>query len=525
MTTRAPRPLTLAALLAGVAGVLFAVLWLVDYHWLSAHELPRGGRGPLQLLLALEPQMVAGAVANVSQVIVAVLGIAITVVSIVVQLAATRYTSRIADMFFRDRTNLALMGFFVVTCIHAVWVTVAVSGSYVPRATVAMTLLIVTGSLLLLIPYFAYVFDFLDPQKVILRIGVQILDAALGRRQRGAEDLIARQVAATASIEHLTDVAVNAVAQKDKVIATHAVGSLRGVMEKYLEAKPSLPAGWFVLGERIREDPDFIALTADSMAALEAERTWLEWKVLRQFRTAFAESLKHLPEMAHVVAIETRQVGETALAAGDRAVTAVTVKFFNTYLRTALNARDIRASYNVLHQYRQLAERLMDEGQDDQTLEIGRYLVYYGQTAHALDLGFVTETAAHDLSALCERAFERNAPCHQALLHLFLDVDKEAETHAEERTLRGVRKAQVKLATYYLVRGGPAHARVIFNDMQHERERRLASIRAELEAISTREFWEVTERGINFDWLDAARRQKLDEFFGWFQVGQNVRPE
>ena len=53
------------------------------------------------------------------------LGIAITVVSIVVQLAATRYTPRVADMFFRDRTNLAVMGFFVIACIEALWVSFA----------------------------------------------------------------------------------------------------------------------------------------------------------------------------------------------------------------------------------------------------------------------------------------------------------------------------------------------------------------------------------------------------------------
>ena len=57
----------------------------------------------------------------------------ITVVSIVVQLAANRYTPRITDMFFRDRTNLAVMGFFVVACIDAVWVSLAVSRDYAGR--------------------------------------------------------------------------------------------------------------------------------------------------------------------------------------------------------------------------------------------------------------------------------------------------------------------------------------------------------------------------------------------------------
>ena len=43
-----------------------------------------------------------------------------------------------------------------------------------------------TASLLLLVPYFAYVFDFLDPEKVIARIGEQTLER--GDRARRAGD-------------------------------------------------------------------------------------------------------------------------------------------------------------------------------------------------------------------------------------------------------------------------------------------------------------------------------------------------
>ena len=55
-------------------------------------------------------------------------------------------------------------------CIDSVWISLAVSRDYVPRASVVMTLAVVTGSLLLLVPYFAHVFDFLDPEKVIINI-------------------------------------------------------------------------------------------------------------------------------------------------------------------------------------------------------------------------------------------------------------------------------------------------------------------------------------------------------------------
>src|SRR4029079_11845674 len=98
---------------------------------------------------------------------------------------------------------------------------------------------------------------------------------------------------------------------------------------------------------------------ADSVDEIAARRTWLEWKGLRQLREVFGAALTTMPEMAHVVAIDTRYVGEAALASGDREVLSLTVKFINTYLRAALNARDVRTAYNVLHQYRQLAESML----------------------------------------------------------------------------------------------------------------------------------------------------------------------
>src|SRR4051794_12126018 len=125
-----------------------------------------------------------------------------------------------------------------------------------------------------------------------------------------------------------------------------------------------------------------------------------------------------------------------------------------------------------------------------------------------MGLGFVAETAAYDLCALCEVASDQAAPCHDRLLSIFLDIDKEAETTAEERALRGVRKAQVKLATFYLLRGHAAHARAIYQDMALESPERLRSIRDEMLNITSKQFWEVVDRGTNFDYLDDPRKEK-----------------
>jgi hypothetical protein len=201
--------------------------------------------GAWRLLVDLDPETLQNALGSLAQVVVAVLGIAITVVSIVVQLAATRYTPRIAEMFFRDKKNLVIMGFFVVACINAVWISIVVTSGFVPRATVAMTTVVVTASLLCSSPISPMSSPFSIPRRSsrasVSRCSMPCWRAGPARRDR--DDLDLRQASCVAGLEHLSDIAVNTVAQKDKIIATGAVTALREFAVKYLREKSGLPVG------------------------------------------------------------------------------------------------------------------------------------------------------------------------------------------------------------------------------------------------------------------------------------------
>jgi hypothetical protein len=201
----------------------------------------------------------------------------------------------------------------------------------------------------------------------------------------------------------------------------------------------------------------------------------------------------------------------------------VVVKFFNTYMRRALNARDIAAGYNNLNQYRYMTEELLKVGWNDEVTRVAEHFKYYAQTAQAMKLYFLTETVAYDLCTLNELAFDLGADCRDALLKTFLEVDKEAEIDQQESSLRGVRKAQVKLATYYLQKGADELARKIWRDMRDERPDRLRSIKDELLAVTTSEFWEVNDRGGVFEYIEPERRQYIHAFFDWFPKA-SVRP-
>jgi hypothetical protein len=79
----------------------------------------------------------------------------------------------------------------------------------------------------------------------------------------------------------------------------------------------------------------------------------------------------------------------------------------------------------------------------------------------------------------------------------------------------GVRRAQAKLAAYYIMTGQEARARAIANDMRDEPQDRLQAIERQLQAVDNKDFWEIVDRGRNFEWMPAEQRACLATFFGW----------
>ena len=129
---------------------------------------------PVVWLISLDIQAALDTLSSAAEVVAAVLAIAITVVSIVVELAATRYSHQITRLFLREPVNLAVLGIFVVTTVQCIWVAAALDNSgpqaVLPQAGFAITLALVTLCLLLLIPYIYFVFAFLSPISVIDKI-------------------------------------------------------------------------------------------------------------------------------------------------------------------------------------------------------------------------------------------------------------------------------------------------------------------------------------------------------------------
>ncbi|HKU42952.1 MAG TPA: DUF2254 family protein, partial [Polyangiales bacterium] len=451
-------------------------------------------------------------------IVAAVLAIALTVVAIIVELASNRYTHRVTELFMAEPINFAVIGLFVVTGVQSLWVTMAIDaapgGGGIPYFSVSLTMLLLTICLLILLPYINFVFAYLNPISIVDRISAHTLDVIRAQRRRPNLEYQKRE--AVRGVEQLADVAVNAMDHRDKGVSMAGVNALRQLISDYQSVRPRLPPEWFNLDGELARNPDFVSLDARALTDLSDHRTWFEMKVLRQYQTVYGEALNRMRDINYVIAINTRLLAEEAARQEHLELLHLCMKFFNSYLRAAINGKDVRTAYNVFNQYRVLAQTLLAFRRGSYAVEIARYFKYYGLVAYAANLPFILETVAYDLCVLNETAFDGRAPVMDELLRIFLRVDKESESAVQEASLRGVRKAQVKLATYYLVRGDEPRARRVYEDMSAESPALLGAIRDELFAVHTAEYWEIIDRGLNFDYLPREQKRKLEVFFGWF---------
>ena len=540
-----------------VASVIFALsLWMDLVTAVKPAEDPTFNQ-LVDSLIHQDMDQARNTLGGLGEVMAAVLGLALTVSSIIVQLAATRFTPHITVLFFRARTNVLIIGFFVISAVFVVWVNFAVS-EYVPRWGVMFSMILMTMSLVLLFPYFSYVFDFLDPEKIVGRISADGLRACTPTRGTAGQNLDMRKQQTIEAVEHLANISLNAMQQKDKNIASSAADYLGRFAIVYIETKAGMRKDWMQIPEWIRQSPDFVSLSNEAIGDLVTRRTWLEWKILRQYQMLFNEGLAHIKDVCYLIAIDTRRLGQKASEASDMPALDLAIKFFNTYMRSTINGKDIRTAYNILHQYRQLAEVMLDRAayyrtqerellsrgdpgankralevlkKKEQDLErrvvrIAGHMRYYGGITFGRGMAFITEVVAYDMGSICETAFELGAKCHDELLSVFLRVDDAAnDATLKEKTLRGVRMAQVKLATSYLNAGAEYLAFQIAEDLKGESAKLLRSIWHELRTLDDREFWEVQDRGSNFNYLTPDRKQALPRFFSYFSALQKEAAE
>jgi hypothetical protein len=285
------------------------------------------------------------AVANSAEVIAGVLGIAATLVAIIVELAATRYNHRITDLFIREPLNLIVLSFFVITTLACVWIVT------VPEPDrglwVDVTMGAITLALVLLLPYFVYVLSFISPNNVVKRISrrafremVPCSSSSQGRRRTAVAD----------ALEELQDVMRNAIERGDRTIAIGCVDTMADLLISYQTRVPPLPDAWYRVDKPVQNDPDFASLEPSALARIAEHRTWFEYKSLSLLAKAVRLASPRSPDAAFQIFVRTRDLALKQRRNSDHFD--LCIKTFNTYLRSVINNGDQRSNFFALNQYR-----------------------------------------------------------------------------------------------------------------------------------------------------------------------------
>jgi Predicted membrane protein (DUF2254) len=474
------------------------------------------GQSFFSALFLNKADAIDGAMGNFAQVMVGLLALVITVVAIVVQLAAQRYTPKLVDLFINDKVNVSFFLLLVITSIYTMLMAYSAKEPLLPYWSGVLLLVLMVINLLLLAPYFSYVFRVLTPENIIGIIRSNAKTAmelvSQGKSGKGRPtDLKKLQQDVANAMEQISDISLSAVSQMDRNVALLSIRSLKDVLVDHLLLKRRMPNRWFIPAKE-----NFQAISSDFLHEIAVTRTWVEVKGFLDLELIFKMAIKEMPDGVSAIANSTKIIGLYAMRLKDRQVLeGVVIQFFNTFLRHAVNDRNPKAIYNLFYQYRLLAEQVM---RVDPPLaeKICFYFKYYGQAAQVYEIQMSIITAAFDLAHLLERAYEMKVPNLAALVTIFLEVDDNPATQANEFDLRSVRKAQLMFASFLLSKGDTTIVQRIFQDIKTEPKPRMDAVRKEMLAVKDRKFWEVTDRGVNLFYMDEEQKKHLEVFFTRF---------
>jgi len=507
----------LYAAIVAFAAISIAALALIVLSVLLQGEAPSFLRQPIMWLSNLDSSIAIEAVSNAAGLLAAVLAIAITVVAIVVELAANRYSHRITSLFVREPVNIVVMSFFVIATIQSVWAALTLDANpqaaVLPNAGLLISMIMVTASLIMLLPYFAFVLSFLSPVSVIDNIRDAAVDAVRNSDRKSIEKA---KISICDGIDELQDIARRAAELGDRAVAMASINALSDLLRSYLDARESLDDGWFRIDDLVAHDPDFVSISRTSIREIENDKTWVEVKIMRQYLDLISSSNPSSRDITYLIAINTKQISVAAIGNRPQLVE-LCIHCFNSYLRATINNKDQRTTYYIMNQYRLLAEALLRRGKNETAHEIAVHMQFYGNLGFKMRMPFLLEVAAYDIVHLIEECVVSKSDLVDDLLALILELDQEIKEEPNEESLLGVRRAQIQLAAFFMEQGFEQRAKRICYDLKTEQFARLDSLKESLRTENRPQYWEFTDRGVNFAYLSPALRPHLTQIFEWIK--------
>src|SRR5207248_3520571 len=216
----------------------------------------------------------------------------------------------------------------------------------------------------------------------------------------------------------------------------------------------------------------------------------------------------HRKEAMYAISLATRDVGLAAIAEGDHEVAELCVRFFNTYLRVALNRSAPTFASSTMNEYRRLAIGSL-EWRPDLAVEAAAHLLRYGRHFDQSGMPAIFGAAAEDVADLAIEAEDHDHEVTRRLARLLVDNLAELLPDARPIGLNGLFKGVGKLAFWAMAAGKDDVAEILVTGIAAAPPGFVDAALDRMETLQQGLFWEVNERVVAFDWVDPNLRAQI----------------
>jgi hypothetical protein len=503
---RAPKPASradrgaarwVAAALPGLALVSVAIMMYVLFGFVDAIHYHS-----IKDLFTPDPVAAGGVLGLVGGAEGVTLSIVIVAVVFGIQTTSSRYSPRIIGIFTRNPLNALVLSFSLASILYTFLIRSEVKSNYVPMWSVGVAEVLALLNFAILLPYVSYIFEVMRAETLvesIMRRAKRKLRAAGTKR-----DVRRHRDALMTSVAQVTDIAFGSIQLGDMPICVLTIEVLgRFLADDYLKIKKGFPPEWFEVGHA-----DLPGASDQIVAEVNRAQTWFAYTIMSSFVDMVGLTPVHRKEAVHAIAVATRDVGIGAIQVGDPELAELCVRFFNTYLRAAINRSAPTFASGIMNEYRRFAIGAL-EWRPDLAVEAAAHLLRYGRHFDEAGMPATLGAAAEDVADLAIEAQHRDPQVTLKLARLLVHNLLDLTPNARPIGLNGLFKGVAKLSFWAMAADQQDVVSVLVEGIAAAPPDFVDAALDRMESMQNGLFWEVNERVIAFDWVEQSLRTQI----------------
>lgn len=484
-------------MISGLALVAVALMLVILFGFFDALHF-----GSIADFFTPDPAAAAGTLGLVGGAEGVTLSIVLLGVMFGIQTTSSRYSPRIIGIFTRNPLNALVLSFALASILYTFLVRAEVKVNYVPMTSVAVAEALALINFALLFPYVLYTFEVMRAETLvegIMRRARKELRGGVHRRRS-----LEHRRALLTCLAQVSDIAFGSVQLGDMPVCVLSIEVMGDFLAReYLPIKKTLNAEWFKVGHA-----EIPGASDQIVAEVNRGGTWFAYTVLSSFVDMVGLTPVHRKEAVYALAVATRKVGLGAIDVGDPEVAELCLRFFNTYLRIAINRSASTFASGIMNEYRRFAIGAL-EWRRDLAVEAAAHLLRYGRHFDEAGMPAVFGAAAEDVADLAIEAHVRDPQVSFRLAQLLVRNLLDLIPSTRPIGLNGLFKGVAKLTCWAMSADEKDIAHVLIEGIAAAPPDFVDAALARMESMQNGLFWEVNERVISFDWLEQPLREQI----------------